>query len=278
MAKQSWIDAAQVVVQPGGGLVGRWPGVVLVFGASSNIQDTIDLLLAGNDPCPSPEVLRDRVEIMDSSRPIAVVLEQADADRLWVYAAGVSCFAMDGEQLADGGVVVDAAPLMIGVSTTPDAEMLHQALGLVVGLVPGGGVAIGLGSSNPIEGGSGSEVPKPATANGPPHLGKVVFDDGSEYSLESSYVIGRDSAVDLPEGFRSIVLTDAEVTISRAHAEIEVRDQSVVLTDLGSTNGTHILDPATNQWSRLVPNVPALLELGARVAVGGRQFVLERAE
>ena len=44
-----------------------------------------------------------------------------------------------------------------------------------------------------------------------------------------------------------------------------------MITDLGSANGTFVLNPGDSQWTRLVTNQPVRLEPGGRIAIGGHR-------
>ncbi len=283
----SWLHTAQLEVVPGAGLVGRWLGAVIVVGgdgaqgdspahlssasftsSTSSASSALDALI-GSDGWPRPEVLRDRIEALDEPLDVAVVLEQSGADSVWVFSAGVPCFDAEGKQLSSGGATIEPGKSLrigsreasVGQSAGQSADC-HPALTLVEGVVPGGGAvlrAVAAGDAH---------SPSPVAS-------AAVFDDGASYSLDTNYVIGREPAGQSKAGFSSIILGDDENSVSRAHAELEVRHGAIVLTDLGSTNGTHLLEVSTNQWSRLVPNVPTTLEPGSRVAIGSRQFVIE---
>ncbi|MEL6183934.1 MAG: ATP-binding protein [Myxococcota bacterium] len=76
----------------------------------------------------------------------------------------------------------------------------------------------------------------------------------ASFELEDGAVIGRDPASD-------IVIDD--ISVSRAHAQIEVTDEGVVLTDLGSSRGTFV----NKQRMEVV-----LLEAGMVIAFGGARF------
>lgn len=65
-----------------------------------------------------------------------------------------------------------------------------------------------------------------------PWYGLLTFDDGTELPLgEGTVTIGRLSSCD-------VVFSDPGV--SRSHAQIRCWDDNVILTDLGSTNGTRV--------------------------------------
>ncbi len=111
-----------------------------------------------------------------------------------------------------------------------------------------------------------------------PPLGFVVFDDGSTFTLDGRYLLGREPETD-PQvqvgQARGIALDDPEMSVSRVHAELRPVDWNVELIDRGSTNGTHIWDADGSVWVRLSADVPQVLQPGAHAAVGQRTFVYE---
>ena len=60
--------------------------------------------------------------------------------------------------------------------------------------------------------------------------------------------------------------------VSGRHAELEVRDEGVHLTDVGSTNGTVV------NGTKLTPNVPVTLLPGDEIIIGQSRFVFEEAQ
>ncbi|MEM9033646.1 MAG: FHA domain-containing protein [Actinomycetota bacterium] len=109
-----------------------------------------------------------------------------------------------------------------------------------------------------------------------PTLGFAVFDDGATYAFDRSYVVGRDPDDEAAHrGAEALLLDDTERTVSRAHAEIRLVEWDVVLTDLGSTNGTFVWNPPAGRWDRLEPGTQRRLESGAAVSIGRRTFVFE---
>lgn len=103
----------------------------------------------------------------------------------------------------------------------------------------------------------------------------LVLDDGSVHPLEQGYVVGRDPDrdPDVTAG-RALPLQvlDPEGVVSRAHARIEVDGSTVRVVDLGSANGTHVLEPGGDSWTRVPPHVGLELVPGMLVAVGARQL------
>jgi hypothetical protein len=111
-----------------------------------------------------------------------------------------------------------------------------------------------------------------------PPLGVFVFDDGTTFTVDSDYVIGRE-----PEGdprvisgeARPMAIPDPERAISRVHAEIHLKGWDVVVEDRGSANGTYILPPGGTEWLRLPSDTSASVPTGARVLVGRRHFIFD---
>ncbi|WP_020645377.1 FHA domain-containing protein [Amycolatopsis balhimycina] len=106
-----------------------------------------------------------------------------------------------------------------------------------------------------------------------PQLGVLVLDDGTTVPLLRDLVIGR-----MPEADDAVAAGEAEpVTladplVSRRHARIALREWQVVVTDLGSANGTFVLARDSATWTRLEPGAETVLEPGSTVAAGMRQF------
>lgn len=111
-----------------------------------------------------------------------------------------------------------------------------------------------------------------------PPLGIIVFDDGSTYSLDIDYVIGRE-----PDGdprvaagdARPVGLADPERTMSRVHVEVALQGWDVMIVDRGSANGTYVAAIGDQQWTRLSPSLPTKIKPGTRVLVGQRSFTYE---
>ena len=108
-----------------------------------------------------------------------------------------------------------------------------------------------------------------------PTLGFIVFDDGSTFGLDRSYVIGREPIPDEGSDAELLVLNENNETLSRTHAELRLEDWTVQLIDMGSTNGTYIWDHSFERWNQLSPGQPVDLASGDTVALGRRTFVFE---
>ena len=117
----------------------------------------------------------------------------------------------------------------------------------------------------------------PAPQPGPrPPLGALVLDDNSAVELSADCVIGREPTLD-----PSVAAGEAhplpipDAAVSRVHARIHLDGWQVLLTDLGSVNGTRIRLPGKRSEQPLEPNVPVPLQSGTRVLVGTQGFQYE---
>jgi len=111
-----------------------------------------------------------------------------------------------------------------------------------------------------------------------PSLGFIAFDDGTAYSLDADYVVGREPGRDeriVSGAARELCIDDDARTVSRVHAEVRVEGNDVLLVDRGSTNGTFVWDDTTRAWTRLTPAYPARISPGMRGAFGQRTFVYD---
>lgn len=121
----------------------------------------------------------------------------------------------------------------------------------------------------------GSEPAEEATA---PSVGFLVFDDGTTFTLDATYVVGREPHTDAAVASgdaRPLRLESRNETVSRVHAEVRLDHDGVLLDDRGSTNGTFVWDDATNTWLTVQPGQPVRLQPGAHGAFGHRTFVYE---
>jgi hypothetical protein len=111
-----------------------------------------------------------------------------------------------------------------------------------------------------------------------PSLGFLVFDDGTTFTLDADYVVGREPHMDerVEQGHaRPLRIDVRNETLSRVHAEVRLENWHVVVYDRGSTNGTFIWDENGNTWAALQPGQPAHFRPGAHGAFGHRTFVYE---
>ncbi len=111
-----------------------------------------------------------------------------------------------------------------------------------------------------------------------PPLGVVVADDGSTFTLDKNYVVGREPERDpgvVSKEARPLKLVDAERSLSRVHAEVRLIDWDVYVVDRGSANGTYVLPRDAQQWKRLVADTPEKIAPGTRIAFGKRVMTFE---
>jgi hypothetical protein len=111
-----------------------------------------------------------------------------------------------------------------------------------------------------------------------PPIGYIVLDDGSTFSVDGSYVIGREPGNDAEVRAgraRPLTLADPDRKISRSHASIDLDKWAVRITDCHSVNGTFVRPPEDNEWTRLALGQPTTLEPGTRVRIGDHTLVLD---
>jgi hypothetical protein len=110
-----------------------------------------------------------------------------------------------------------------------------------------------------------------------PPLGVLAFDDGSIVQLDSDYVIGREPTLNASVAAgqaRPLSVVDDAGIVSRAHAALQLDGWRVLITDLGSANGTH-LRRAGEAPEQLTPHVAVELPPGSHVDMGGCGFRYE---
>ncbi len=108
-----------------------------------------------------------------------------------------------------------------------------------------------------------------------PPLGVLLSDDGTAYSLDGDYVLGRqpELADDVAAGrARPLRVQDQTGRISRVHARVALRDWEVAVTDLGSHNGTQVFNPGDTGWRTLRGDESVVLHPGGRLVLGQSTF------
>jgi hypothetical protein len=111
-----------------------------------------------------------------------------------------------------------------------------------------------------------------------PPLGVLVLDDGSIFSLDRDYVIGREPQrdTDVQNGSaRPMRIEDPYGQLSRVHLRIHLEGWQVEVVDLGSANGTGIWRPGDTQWTRVPPNTRIPIRPGTQVGFGRNQLRFE---
>jgi hypothetical protein len=111
-----------------------------------------------------------------------------------------------------------------------------------------------------------------------PPLGLLVFDDGTTYTVDAEYLMGRMPEADprvASGALRSLALEDTSGAVSRVHAQIVVNGWDALLVDVGSRNGTFVSPPGEQGWTQLPAGETHRLVPGTRVRIGGRSFQFE---
>ena len=106
-----------------------------------------------------------------------------------------------------------------------------------------------------------------------PPLGVLELDDGTRFTLDGDYVLGREPALDgdvLAGRARPLRINDPNGTVSRLHLKISLVGWQVEVSDLGSANGS-ILQSSDGERT-LAPYEPVMIEPGARIGIGHRSM------
>lgn len=108
---------------------------------------------------------------------------------------------------------------------------------------------------------------------------ELVFDDASRLTVTSFGLIGR-----APQQMRGraiaqlVPLRDPQRMLSKMHLAFGADEYGVWVEDLGSSNGTEVLQPGERWARRLDSGEVVRLGEGAGVQVGGRGFRVQREE
>ena len=221
---------------------------------------------------------------------------QVDADVRLGLAAGWSSAAhdlRDGRVPGAGVALLTAATSADGVDTpvvhrtrtlttaydltVRAAQRLRDAPGPPGGApAPPGTAQLQIGTTRTVKVDAGEppgQVTQPYdVGTGPPAAtaGFIVFDDGVTVAVDRSYVIGRQPPDD--DG-TPLVVDDHEHSVSRIHARLHPEAGRALVSDAGSSNGTHLWDATASSWRRLAAGEPTPLAPDTYVAVGKRVFV-----
>jgi len=95
--------------------------------------------------------------------------------------------------------------------------------------------------------------------------------DGSEHPLDGTVLLGR--APRTGPGEERIVVPDEQSGVSRTHARLSLRGGLLTVEDLGSTNGTYLVDEAGVE-TRCPPHEPIPVPLGWGVDLANVPLVL----
>ena len=111
-----------------------------------------------------------------------------------------------------------------------------------------------------------------------PPLGLFLLDDGGAIPIATDLLIGRDATThaDVAAGARqAVLLTDASNVVSRHHLAITLHEWTVTVADLGSANGTVLIDARTGLAQPLVADRPTTMDSGDRLQIGPRILQLQ---
>ncbi len=104
---------------------------------------------------------------------------------------------------------------------------------------------------------------------------RLTTDDGAERVVEKAVVVGRNPSS--PSGEVLFVMKDDTRSVSKIHLRIDGTGEELLVTDLGSTNGSTILR-VDGSRENLVPETPTVLPAGARLTLGDRTLSVERVQ
>jgi FHA domain len=109
-----------------------------------------------------------------------------------------------------------------------------------------------------------------------PPLGLLLLDDGTVLRLDTDYLIGRDPerTAEVRSGeARPARVDDRSGSVSRRHLRVRLNGWYVELMDLGSVNGSYLLDPGPE---RIPAHQPVRIRPGTVVRLGAsRTFRFE---
>lgn len=112
---------------------------------------------------------------------------------------------------------------------------------------------------------------------GPMTAWRLRPDGGDAITVAGRVVVGRDPrAADAAAGARPITIDDPARSLSKTHALLEVVDDRLLVSDLGSTNGVRIW-PEGEEAIELDPGRPTSVPEGAVLLLGDVAFLVERA-
>lgn len=99
-----------------------------------------------------------------------------------------------------------------------------------------------------------------------PILGRLVIPGSASIPLDGDLVLGRDPRVpaDSTTAPRLVVINDPRMEVSSQHASITLNFWDVCLTDLGSTNGTEVID-RDGRRQRLAQNSTITIQPGTKI-------------
>lgn len=112
-----------------------------------------------------------------------------------------------------------------------------------------------------------AHAPAPMPASEPGTGIAILLDSGQRVVIESSLVIGRNPAT--TDATAVFSWPDLSRSLSKNHAKLEWIDATLVVTDLGSTNGTKLVS-TTGESATLVAGERTIARVGWRIEFGSR--------
>jgi hypothetical protein len=114
-----------------------------------------------------------------------------------------------------------------------------------------------------------------------PPLGVLLLDDGTAFTLDRDYVLGREPVLDgdVASGLaRPLRITDPNGTVGRVHLRVSLVGWQVTVKDLGSVNGSVVYLEAGGE-DKLSPHESVVVAPGTRIGIGRRtvQYLSYRA-
>nr|WP_245953449.1 RDD family protein [Arthrobacter silvisoli] len=118
---------------------------------------------------------------------------------------------------------------------------------------------------------------RPGVQAAAPATLRIRLDDGQDFEVGASLLIGRNPAAMAGESVEHLVsVSDPGRSISKTHLQLRREGEGVWVTDRNSTNGSAVTTPDGKQ-SRLLPGEPVFVRPGSTVRFGDRFFHLGQA-
>ena len=156
----------------------------------------------------------------------------------------------------------------------------RPALGPVPAAPDGAGVPVGTGAPGAVHPGAvhpdeamdRTQVRGGVRQDVPQAVLRITLDDGRDFRLERSVLIGRNPAPAAGESQAQLLpVPDPGRTISKTHLHLLTDGAGVWVTDRHSTNGSAVTTP-DGMRTPLQPGVPAFVSPGTTVHFGDRTF------
>ncbi len=91
--------------------------------------------------------------------------------------------------------------------------------------------------------------------------------DGATVPIVGSTLVGREPSNEQDQAHSLVRLTDPGPSVSKTHALLQIEGRQLLVTDLGSTNGTVVVDARDNE-TQCIPNVPVTVPVGGSIDFG----------